>query len=92
MIAVVNKSQDNEEKTQKIVVPINAPIFVQTSSTTCTIQWERSTYSRFGETWEPFSPNDRKLFALDSTDKETITLHVRIATFICLVALRYLLP
>ena len=83
MIAIVKRSQDNEEKSQKIVVTINAPIFVQRSPT-CNIQWEKSTYSTFGDTWDSFAPTDRKLFALNGVDKETITLHVRISTlFIC---------
>ena len=74
MIAVVKRSEDF--RTQKIIVTINAPIFVKYQA--CSIQWERSTYSRFGETWDSFSPMDRELFALDRINKETITLNVRI--------------
>ncbi len=79
MIAVVKKSQDNEDKTQKIVVTINAPIF-ERDDLTCNIQWVRSTYSTFGDTWDSFSQMDRELFALYRINKETITLNVRITT------------
>ena len=87
MIAMLRTSEDYEDKTQRIVVTINAPILVQ-EDPTCNIQWERSTYSRFGETWNTFSPTDHKLFALDRIKKETITLNVRIATlFLCPVCI-----
>ena len=79
MIAVVKRSEDYKDRTQKIVVTINAPIFVQTNPT-CNIQWERSTYSRFGESWDSFSSTDHKLFALHRINKEIITLTVRIST------------
>ncbi len=80
MIAVV---KDN-------VVTINAPIFVQ-NSPTCNIQWKRSTYSRFGETWDSFSQMDHELFALHRVDKDTITLNVRIdKLFICPVCIEAL--
>ena len=84
MIAVVKRSEDF--RTQKIVVTINAPIFVKYQA--CNIQWERSTYSRFGQTWNSFSSMDYKLFHMDRINKETITLNVRIATlFTCSLAL-----
>jgi hypothetical protein len=89
MIAVVKKPEENKDRTQKTVVTINTPIFVQYQ--TCNIQWERSTYSRFGETWDSFSPMDRELFALDRINKETITLNVRIdILFICPVHIIYM--
>ena len=90
MIGVVKWSQGYEDRTQKVVVPINAPIF-EKNDPTCNIQWERSTYSRFGETWESFSSMDHVLFALDRINKETISLKVRIATlFICPVCIEAL--
>ncbi len=78
MIAVVKKSQDYKDKIRKIAVTINAPVFEKYQA--CNIQWKRSTYSRFGEKWESFSPVDRDLFDLDRINKETIALNVRIST------------
>ncbi len=86
MIAVVKKSQHYKDKIQKIVITINAPILVRYQA--CNIQWEWSTYSRFGETWDLFSSMDYELFALDRINKETITLNVRIdILFICPVCI-----
>ena len=83
MIAVVKKSEEYKDKTQKIVVIINAPIIVQRSPT-CNIQWKRSTYSIFGDTWDSFSQMDHERFALHRIDEDTITLNVRIdKLFIC---------
>ncbi len=79
MIAVLRKSEDYEDKTQRIVVTINAPIFVQTNPN-CAIQWKRSNYSRLGETWDSFSPTDHEDFDLERTNIQTITLNVRIST------------
>ncbi len=80
IIALVKKSQGYKDKTQKIAVTINAPIFEKYQ--VCNIQWKTSTYSRFGETWDSFSPVDRDLFDLDRINKETIAINVRISTII----------
>ncbi len=87
MIAVVKKSEEYKDKTQKIVVIINAPIFVKRSPT-CNIQWKRSTYSTFGDRRDSFSQMDHELFALHRINKTTITLNVRIdKLFICPVCI-----
>ena len=84
MITVVKRSQGYKEKTQKIVVTTNAPIFKNYQA--CNISWERSNYSRFNDTWESFSPVDYELSAYHIN--ETIILNVRIATlFICPVCI-----
>ena len=84
MITVVKKSQGYKDKTQKIVVTTNAPIFENYQD--CIIQWKRLNYSRFNETWDSFSSMDYELSAYHIN--ETIILNVRIATlFICPVCI-----
>ena len=80
MITLVKRSE-----TQKIVVTINTPMIENYQA--CDIQWERSNYSRFNETWDSFSSMDYELSAYH-INNETIILNVRFATlFICPVCI-----